>query len=575
MAKLVIAIRETPAGTPANNVDVEVALASNPASPLTTITTNADGLATYEVDGNPGPLVLDGTIGGKTKLRDGRTQDQMGTFFPEDLVYILRTLGNGVIKGYSDPDTAANDMALSPGTGRKINVGTGAIILDGRVYRCTATTALDIDANATGSTRYDRVVARLTRDGQTEEGKFELAVLTGTTDSAGPSLTKSSATMEYSLGKIQVVNGAASFVSGDITDERYSTTLYQAYVQLNPNAFLTQAASWTNGDLLYVSGGTVTRLPIGSANQILKVSSGVPTWSTVALTLVVQAGDSTVDAAVSTLDFSSTQFDVTSSPSGEANISIKAGGVGATELASGAVTDAKVASGIDATKIGNGDVTNTELSYLANVTSDVQTQLNNIEWPTVQVNDVTVSSAADTFDFSSAFTGTESPSGEVNIGLNLGTGAAQAAAGNHTHAGYSPTSHEHELNTPISGSALAGYSYHAVGTSSTTVANFNLGPLTSGVTYHIVAKTDMQGNAPSGGYITAQIRIEASGTTVDGMQQGTESGERPISAVAFKTVVGTGSSINIAARAQSTTGTGSITDALVWAVATPLNVPAT
>lgn len=42
-----------------------------------------------------------------------------------------------------------------------------------------------------------------------------------------------------------------------------------------------------------------------------------------------------------------------------------------------AVTNSKVATGIDATKLANGSVSNAEFQYLGNVTSDIQTQLNN------------------------------------------------------------------------------------------------------------------------------------------------------------------------------------------------------
>ena len=40
--------------------------------------------------------------------------------------------------------------------------------------------------------------------------------------------------------------------------------------------------------------------------------------------------------------------------------------------------DIKSTAGIDATKLGDGTVTNTELSYISEVTSDVQTQLNSL-----------------------------------------------------------------------------------------------------------------------------------------------------------------------------------------------------
>lgn len=43
-----------------------------------------------------------------------------------------------------------------------------------------------------------------------------------------------------------------------------------------------------------------------------------------------------------------------------------------------AVTNAKVATGIDATKIGTGSISNTEFGYLDGLTSNIQTQINNI-----------------------------------------------------------------------------------------------------------------------------------------------------------------------------------------------------
>ncbi len=45
----------------------------------------------------------------------------------------------------------------------------------------------------------------------------------------------------------------------------------------------------------------------------------------ITVTVIVQEGDSTVDAAVTTLDFDASDFSVTSSPSGEANIALAYG----------------------------------------------------------------------------------------------------------------------------------------------------------------------------------------------------------------------------------------------------------
>lgn len=55
---------------------------------------------------------------------------------------------------------------------------------------------------------------------------------------------------------------------------------------------------------------------------------------------------------------------------------------------------------------------------------------------TTEEGDVAVSAATATLDFdASDFNLTESPAGEVNVGLNYGTGAGQPAEGTHAHAG--------------------------------------------------------------------------------------------------------------------------------------------
>jgi phage-related tail fiber protein len=51
----------------------------------------------------------------------------------------------------------------------------------------------------------------------------------------------------------------------------------------------------------------------------------------------------------------------------------------------------------------------------------------------VQEDDVNVDTAVTTIDFTTALSVTSSPSGEANVAVDLGSGAAQAAAGNHGH----------------------------------------------------------------------------------------------------------------------------------------------
>lgn len=55
-----------------------------------------------------------------------------------------------------------------------------------------------------------------------------------------------------------------------------------------------------------------------------------------------------------------------------------------------AVTNAKVSTGIDASKIADGSVSNAEFQYLAGVTSDIQTQLDNSASPTFGKETITL-----------------------------------------------------------------------------------------------------------------------------------------------------------------------------------------
>lgn len=107
-------------------------------------------------------------------------------------------------------------------------------------------------------------------------------------------------------------------------------------------------------------------------------------------------------------------------------------------------------------------------------------------------------------------------------------------------------------------------------TTGTTVGNLNTGILLAGVPYQVTMRTEMAANAPSGFFIYAVARIEASGTNTDGMDTGTVNGERTLVAYDQKIVIGTGATINIAGRARVTGGSGSINSGLVSYRAIPL-----
>lgn len=81
-------------------------------------------------------------------------------------------------------------------------------------------------------------------------------------------------------------NGLAGTSSGGATPELTLSTTVTGVLKGNGTAISAASASdiptvlTTTGDMIYSSSGsTAARLPIGSSNQILQVSGGVPTWT--------------------------------------------------------------------------------------------------------------------------------------------------------------------------------------------------------------------------------------------------------------------------------------------------------
>lgn len=133
---------------------------------------------------------------------------------------------DGVIYGYGD------ELAVSPGSGMAVKVGTGAAFVQGRmleVYDQAET--LPVTAAHATNPRIDRVVMRV--DLSTAQRRAYLAVKTGTPAAtpAAPLLQQDSTVWEMGLAQVRVPAGATGIVAEDITDERAftssaATTLY-------------------------------------------------------------------------------------------------------------------------------------------------------------------------------------------------------------------------------------------------------------------------------------------------------------------------------------------------------------
>lgn len=439
--------------------------------------TDAD--VTFE-DGQIYYLVDDGS--GTYKRHSGQSFGQIGPIWFDALVKAFSGLGKGVMSGFA---------VSADGSGMTVAVSAGvAIGKDGIPYWNEADT-LAIAAADGSNPRIDLVVLRVTRVGQTDEGKVVPTVITGTPAGSpvAPSPTASSATDDIVLAQVLVDAGAGVISSGKVTDKRFDTA-GQAVLSV---PLMGDAIGDAQIDTQHLVDDAVTTA---------KIDAGAVTATELGSSAVTNT--KIMDNAVT-------------------YSKIDAGAVTTTRLGDLAVTNAKVATGIDAVKIADGSVTNAEFQYLANVTSDIQSQID----------------------------------GKADDGS------------------YATTTHTHTQVAQLFGKATNAHSAPvSVGTSQVTVANFNLGPLVSGVVYDVVAYASGQANAASGGTITAYVRIQAGGTPEAGYGTATVGGERQIEAFHGEAVTGAGATINIAFRAQSTNSGASVNGALVWATATPRNVPA-
>ena len=76
-------------------------------------------------------------------------------------------------------------------------------------------------------------------------------------------------------GSVTAIDGSVYIRSDDANSRMYqnvSTTSGTAWVEFDRHVMT------TTGDLVFFTGGADTRLPIGTANQVLTVTGGVPTW---------------------------------------------------------------------------------------------------------------------------------------------------------------------------------------------------------------------------------------------------------------------------------------------------------
>lgn len=133
--------------------------------------------------------------------------------------YYRMFAGSGVIGDIE------NELLVAPqGTPNKtVKINTGAILIQGVIRIVDEVINLSFADNTSGSTRVDRVVARLNLTNDVR--KLDFAVVQGSPGGGAPDLTQTSSIYELSLAKVTLANGYSTITASEITDERLDETL--------------------------------------------------------------------------------------------------------------------------------------------------------------------------------------------------------------------------------------------------------------------------------------------------------------------------------------------------------------
>jgi hypothetical protein len=141
-------------------------------------------------------------------------------------------------------------------------------------------------------------------------------------------------------------------------------------------ALITDVSSVTTGDIIFYDGTSWTNLAVGSAGQVLTVSSGVPTWQNGTSNGIPSGGT----ANQYLIKDSGTDYDVSWADLTTSSIS---------DLSSTA-NDLNLMAGLD------GVITGAELAYLAGVTSNIQSQLDAKQSSSLAYNAIWVGDGSNT-----------------------------------------------------------------------------------------------------------------------------------------------------------------------------------
>lgn len=292
-------VRDPNTGAGQGAVTVTVKKVSDGSTVTSTTTDNAADVGYYsrlhDVVGYPGPTYDEYTYSSTTKRRDGRVHGQLaGLLWADDVNDVTALLGIGVTSGLA---VSASGVSMAPA----VSAGM-ALLKDGLPYILEAASSVTLSAADATNPRIDRIVLRLTREGQTDQGKISLTKITGTAAASptAPALTQTSATWDLSLAQVRVNAGVTTIAADKVTDERVFLSVHRPYyvpdyatdgITCNTAAVTAALAAMGTGggSLIFPAGShtcdiTITKhgVVVQGAGPKATILTGDITWNTIA-----------------------------------------------------------------------------------------------------------------------------------------------------------------------------------------------------------------------------------------------------------------------------------------------------
>ncbi len=299
-------------------------------------TSTSDGWYTFILNGNPGRVRVNSTYDGKVHNQWSEITGPSNGVDIGNLWMALNAFTSGRIAFFS-----GSMVPSANGTAMAVSVAAGAALIKGQLYDQYAPVSVTIPTSNPSNPRIDTVVVRcwLNDTGDPDEGRTELAVVSGTAAASpvAPTLANTSTIYELAIANVTVPAGATVITSGNVSPQSIYAMPY-----------LPAAAITT---ILLADGSVSTaKLQDGSVTSA-KIADG--TIQTVDLADNSVTSAKIVDGTIATADLA--DGSVTSAK-------ILDGTIATADIADSAITSAKIANGtIDTVDVKDGAITKVKL----------------------------------------------------------------------------------------------------------------------------------------------------------------------------------------------------------------------